>query len=70
MNVSLTIAMTEEMRAEVEAEAVADNVSAADIIRMAVSAELPRMKDRRRKRGGNRTGSTGRRPAPENGREG
>ena len=44
MNVSLTVAMTEQMRADVETEAIADNVSAADVIRMALSEALPRMK--------------------------
>ena len=65
MNVSLTVAMTETMREEIETEAIADGVSAADVIRMAVSAELPRMRERRRKRAGRATGRTGRHPAPD-----
>ena len=52
MNVSLTVAMTEQMRADVETEAIADNVSAADVIRMALAEMLPRMKERRLKRVG------------------
>ena len=52
MKAALTVAMTPAMRAEIETEAIAENVSAADVIRMALSTELPRMRERRRKRGG------------------
>ena len=53
------------MRAEIEAEAVADGVSAADVIRMAVNDSLPRLRERRRKRAGRASGRHGRPPAPD-----
>ena len=59
LNVSLTVAMDEDMRAKIEAEAVADGVSAADVIRMAVNDSLPRLRERRRKRAGRASGRHG-----------
>ena len=52
MSAALTVAMTEEMRMAIEAEAIAQNLSAADVIREAVADALPRIKERRRKRAG------------------
>ena len=60
LNVSLTVAMDEDMRAKIEAEAIADGVSAADVIRMAVNDSLPRLRERRRKRAGRASGRHGR----------
>ena len=65
MSASLTVNMTVEMREAVETEAIADGVSAADVIRMAMSDALPRMRERRRKRAGRASGRHGRPPAPD-----
>ena len=54
------------MRAEIEAEAIADGVSAADVIRMVpFNDSLPRLRERRRKRAGRASGRHARPPAPD-----
>ena len=47
LTATLSFNLTATMRAEVEDEAIADGVSAADIIRQCITAELPRMRRRR-----------------------
>ena len=53
------------LRVTADGSAIADGVSAADVIRMAVSDALPRMRERRRKRAGRASGRHGRPPAPD-----
>ena len=46
----IAVAVTPDTRAEIETEADAEQCAAADIIRQCLSGELPRMRERRRKR--------------------
>ena len=43
LTAQLTVAMTERMRSDVEREAAADGVSAADVVRMALTEYLPKL---------------------------
>lgn len=58
LNANLTIAMTAEMRRDVEDVADAQHGSAADVVRECIDLALPRIRERARKRRGRRPDAT------------